>query len=399
LGNTGYQPGISTVAQVVVNGFSTSTAISFSANPGKVGQPETLTATVTLGSGNPTGTGTPTGSVAFYGSGTLLVTVPLNSSGVAMYTTSLLPAGTIYVQAIYEPTGGFLGSSSQNLPLQIAALPLATVAVSPNPGTITSLQPVNVTITVSGSVGNPTPTGSVTLSSGNYSSTPTNLNGGSVMINAPAGSLPVGNDTLTAQYWGDSVYSAATGTGSVVVMAPFGISGTPVTVAAGASSGNQSTVTVNPTGGFTGSVALTAAITSNPAGASNLPALSFGSTGNVSITNSAAGTSTLTVTTIAPIGCSQAALAGRAIHGWPTSGFVFASILLIVPRRIYSRRGLLMLLLLIGVSVGATSCGGGSGTTSCTPVSPGTTPGNYAITVTGTSAYVTASGSVSLTVR
>jgi len=55
-----------------------------------------------------------------------------------------------------------------------------------------------------------------------------------------------------------------------------------------------------------------------------------------------------------------------------------------------------MLLLLVGVSVGATSCGGGSGTTTCTPVSPGTTPGNYTITVTGTSGSVTASGSVSL---
>ena len=65
-GNTADQPNMSAPAEVVVNGFSTSTTIAFSPNPVNFGQPETLTATVTLGSGNPAGTGTPTGNIAFY---------------------------------------------------------------------------------------------------------------------------------------------------------------------------------------------------------------------------------------------------------------------------------------------------------------------------------------------
>jgi hypothetical protein len=55
-----------------------------------------------------------------------------------------------------------------------------------------------------------------------------------------------------------------------------------------------------------------------------------------------------------------------------------------------------MLLLLVGLTTCLTACGGGGGGT-CTVLSPGTTAGNYVITVTGTSGSVTASGSVSLT--
>ena len=401
-GNTVDQPDISTTSEVLVNGFSTSTAISFSPNPGQYGQSETLTATVTIGPGNPAGTGTPTGNIAFHTSlqPSLLATVPLNASGVAAYTTSSLPAGTTYIQAIYQPTGGFLSSSSQNLPLQVVALPVATVAVSPNQGSIATIQPLNVTITVSGTSGNPTPTGSVTLTSGSYSSASTTLIGGSVAINVPAGSFAVGHDTLSVQYSGDSVYGAATGTGSVVVTLPIATSGTAVSVSPGATSGNQSTITVTPYGGFTGSVALTAEVTSSPAGATDLPTLSFGATGIVNITSGAAGTATLTITTVAPVGCSQAVHAGSTTRWLFPSGLTLACILfLATPGRGYRRRLLPMLLVLVGLNSGLIACGGGGGGSTCTVQSPGTTPGNYIITVTGTSGSITTNGSVSLTVR
>lgn len=401
-GNNVYQPNISSPAEVVVNGFSTSTAISFSPNPVKVGQSETFTATVTLQSGNPPGTGTPTGSIAFYTSlqPNLLVTVPLNANGVASYTTSSLPAGTTYIQALYQPTGGFLGSSSANLPLQVIAPPVATVTVVPNPGNITNVQALSVTLTVSGNTGNPTPTGSVTLTSGSYSSASAALNSGTATITVPAGSLAVGTDVLTGQYSGDSVYSSAAGTASLLVTGPFAISGTGVVVSPGATSGNQSTITVTPSGGFTGTVALTAAITSSPAGATNLPALSFGTTGNVSITTTAASTATLTVTTVAPVSCGQAVSLNRTSRWGLPADFALACILLFAaPRRSYWRRCLPMLLLLTGLAIGATSCGGGSGSGTCSAQQSGTTLGNYTMTVTGASGSVTAVVNLSLTVQ
>jgi parallel beta-helix repeat protein len=397
-GNTADQPSISTATEVVVNGFSTSTAIAFSPNPGHYGQSETLTATVTLAPGNPPGTGTPTGSIAFDVSGSLLATVSLNPSGIATYTTSSLPVGTAYIQAIYQSTDGFVGSNSPNLPLEIVANPIASVEVS-NPGVIATTQPLDVTITVSGTFGNPTPTGSVTLTSGSYSSGLTTLDGGSVTITVPAGSLAAGHDTLSAQYSGDTIYGPAAGTGSVTVTAPIAISGTSVSIYPGATSSNQSTITVTPSGGFTGSVTLTAAVTSSPADATDVPTLSFGSTGIVNITSDSAGTATLTIMTVAPVGCPQTLRAGSAARRAFPSGLCLGLAwitFLVTPRRGGRGHSLPMLLVLVGLT-SLVACGGGGST--CIPQSPGTTPGNYTITVTGTSGPMTANGSVRLTVQ
>ena len=64
----------------------------------------------------------------------------------------------------------------------------------PSPSSITTTQSLGETIGVSG---NPTPTGSVTLSSGTYTSAATPLVSGSATITVPANSLAPGTDTLT----------------------------------------------------------------------------------------------------------------------------------------------------------------------------------------------------------
>ncbi len=101
-----------------------------------------------------------------------------------------------------------------------------TVTVSPSQSSLNSKQSLPVTVTVSGGNGNPTPTGSVVLSSGTYSSGGTTLSSGSAMITIPAGSLAVGDDTLTATYTPDSgsssTYNSAAGTASVTVSQAIG---------------------------------------------------------------------------------------------------------------------------------------------------------------------------------
>jgi hypothetical protein len=91
-----------------------------------------------------------------------------------------------------------------------------TVTVTPASSSITTSQPLQVTVSVSGGSGNPTPTGSVTLSSGSYTSAATTLSAGAANITVPAGSLTIGNDTLTGTYTPDSgsssTYTSATGT-------------------------------------------------------------------------------------------------------------------------------------------------------------------------------------------
>jgi endoglucanase len=191
---------------------------------------------------------------------------------------------------------------------------------------------------------------------------------------------------------------------------PPGISilGTAVTVKAGATSGNTSTITVRPAGGFTGSVALTAAVTSSPAGAQDLPTLSFGSTSPVAISGTGAGTATLTIGTTA---ATSGALVQPKRHGVPSyaAGVATLACLLLfgIPARRSSwrtRLGLLVLLVVLaggavacgsgGGSGGSGSSGGGGGTGNS-----GTTAGSYTITVTGVSGPTTATGTVTLTVE
>ena len=82
---------------------------------------------------------------------------------------------------------------------------------------------------VTGAIGGITPTGSITLSSGSYSSSATALVGGRVIIAVPAGALALGADTLAAAYVPDansaSSYNSASGTSTVNVAA-----GSPTTI-------------------------------------------------------------------------------------------------------------------------------------------------------------------------
>lgn len=98
-----------------------------------------------------------------------------------------------------------------------------TVTVTPSSFAITTAQSLSVAITVNGGASNPVATGSVTLSSGSYSSTATALASGAASVNVPAGSLAVGTDTLTASYTPDSAssssYNTANGTSSAVTVA------------------------------------------------------------------------------------------------------------------------------------------------------------------------------------
>jgi YD repeat-containing protein len=97
-----------------------------------------------------------------------------------------------------------------------------TVTVTPAASSITTTQSLSVTVTVSGGSGNPTPTGSVTLTSGTYSSSAVTISSGSATINIPAGSLAIGNETLTAAYApdlaGSYVYGGSLGTSAVTVV-------------------------------------------------------------------------------------------------------------------------------------------------------------------------------------
>jgi hypothetical protein len=194
-----------------------------------------------------------------------------------------------------------------------------------------------------------------------------------------------------------------------VAVPSFTVSGTAVSVSPGATTGNTSTTTVTSVGGFTGSVTLTAVVTSSPAGAQDLPTLSFGSTSTVDVTPDAAGTATLTISTTAANGAALAYPGSRGARWYTASGIGVMTFALIVGIGIGPRIGvpagrrswrvrlgpLVLLVILAGglLACGSGYSGGGGGGNS------GTTPGSYTVTITGTSGGTTATGTVTLTVQ
>jgi hypothetical protein len=109
------------------------------------------------------------------------------------------------------------------LNLNTAAVPAVTV--TPSSSSITTAEALTVTVDVAGASDGPTPTGSVVLAGGGYTSAAETLSSGSVMIDVPAGSLATGMDTLMATYTPDSsssaTYDSSTGTNSVTVTTPI----------------------------------------------------------------------------------------------------------------------------------------------------------------------------------
>jgi hypothetical protein len=206
--------------------------------------------------------------------------------------------------------------------------------------------------------------------------------------------------------------AAATGlTGAtssqISVIAPpiptIAITGTPVSVAPGATSGNTSTITVTPGGGFTGSVTLTAAVTSSPVGAVYPPTFGFGSTSPVNITGTTAGSATLTVSTTAPDISSLAYPNRPGVPWYAASGAALACVLFFgIPARRRTRwqnmLGMLALLLTLAGSLIACGGGGGGGDHDGDNIA-GTTPGTYTVTVTGTSGATTGTGTFTLTIQ
>ena len=366
----------------------------------------TVTIGVNGGSGNPIPTGSVTLSSGSYTSaattlsgGSAMISIPAGSlaAGIDTLTVSYTPDSAS--SSTYNNASG-----SNSVTVTAPAKSIPTVTVTASSTSITTAQGLTVTIAVSGGSGNPTPTGSVILTSGGYTSASTSLNSSSTTINIPAGSLATGSDSLTASYSGDGYYIATNGTGSVTVTVPpppgFTVGGTAVSVTPGATSGNTSTVTVSPSGGFTGSVALTAAITSSPTGAQYPPTLSFGSTTPMSITGAAAGTATLTISTTAATSAALSYPKHRGVPWYAAGGAILSCILLFgIPTRCHRLRMMLgMLAILATLAGGVVACGGGS-SNGGGKVNPGTTAGSYTATVTGTSGSTTATGTVTFTVQ
>ena len=272
------------------------------------------------------------------------------------------------------PANGFTGVV--NLTCAVTTAPAgatspATCAVSPSV-TITGAASQNATLTV---------TTSTTTTAGAYAVTVTGTSGA---ITMPT----IVNVTVTA--YGAPSFTLSNG-GAITISSP------------GATTGNTTTITVAPSGGFAGNVILTAALASSPSGANDPPTLSFGATSPVNIAGASNGTGTLTVTTTAATTGALVRPKSIAVPWYAAGGTALACLLFFgIParrRRWRTMVGMFVLLALMTgglVSCGSKSGGGGGGGGGG---NSGTTPGTYAITVTGTSGSIMQTTTVNLTVN
>jgi N-acetylneuraminic acid mutarotase len=292
--------------------------------------------------------------------------------------------------------GGLFGSLNdlwEYMPPASVLTPAAMPTFSPNPAAYTTAQSVVISDT--------TPNATIYYTTDGTAPSTT-----STVYTSPISVMKTQTIEAVATATGYSQSALATATYTISILAPaFTISGTSVSVAPGATTGNTSTITVTPTGGFTGNVTLTAALTSSPAGAQHLPTFSFSSTSPVSVADANVAKATLTISTTP---ATNATLVYPKRYGVPlfaAESATLACVLLFgIPGRRRGWRNILAaMFLLVTLTCGVPACGGGGGTGSGSggggSSNPGTTSGTYIVTITGTSGGTIASTTVTLKVQ
>jgi trimeric autotransporter adhesin len=258
-------------------------------------------------------------------------------------------------QITVAPSNGFVGLI--NLSCAVTSAPTG----ASSPATCTLPATVNITGTASASAALAVNTTAATTA-GSYVVTVT------------------GTDATTGKISATTAVNVTVTRGSGAGSGSFALANSgPVSIHAGATTGNTATVTITPSNGFTGLVNLSCAVTTSISNPNDLPSCTIPA--SLTVSGTSAATATVAVTTTAS---TSAALRGSARFGLP--GAALATVLLLgVPAR--RRRGMaLFMMLAVAFTVAAIGCGG-SGSHTTTPVgSSGTTVGAYTVTVTGTDA-------------
>lgn len=143
----------------------------------------------------------------------------LTSSDYAAYTGHTFS----FVSMATDNVGTFqlAPGAVQTVAVVASGLATPTVTVTPAATSLSTTQALSVGIAVAS---NSTPTGTVVLVSGTYTSSAVALVGGNATIIIPAGALAAGTDTLTATYTPDTsgaaLFNRSTGSANVVVGVP-----------------------------------------------------------------------------------------------------------------------------------------------------------------------------------
>lgn len=350
-------------------------------------------------------------------------------AGTALSSTQLDATANVPGTFTYNPVVGTLMATPGSFGLSVAFAPTdandyaiasasvkltvtAPVASAPVVTTSAASPILGTSATLGGQV---TPEGSDThiwflygtssTLSGATQTTSQDIGAGYTSVNITAGATSLSPNTT---YYFAAVAQNANGTTTGNIQsftttgAPtFTLSGSTVSLSKGASTGNSSTVTIGSTGGFTGTVTLSAAVTSSPAGALNPPTFIWSPSNQVTLSGTNSATATLIISTMAATSGANVRPANPFGRWYSTGGATLACLVVFwIPARRRALRNLLgMIALCVALTFGAVACGGSSNSGGGKSNALGTTSGAYTVTITGTSGTMTVTNTMNLTVQ
>lgn len=389
-GDGNYSASTSPAVSITVSKGATVTALVATPPTLTAGIPETFTATIAPANVPAGTTYSITGTVNFYDGTTLLGTATISSNTATLGNITLSPSVLHTITAVYSGDTSWGASTSNAITLQSALLPVS-VTLAVNVNTIGAGQTVSLLATVvplSPPAANieQNPTGKVIFYSGTtvlatVALTPTLGNSSTATL--ITGTLPGGQNVLTAFYVGDLYYAPGTSNSVTIDVEDFSITPAPtnptnnLTIVKG-SSGSASFI-VTGLGGFSNQIQVVCAVPTQDDMTCQASPQQVTPTGTV----------TFTIQTFAAGGVTTAG--NSRSPWWPrvARGTALAILLfLVVPggrrARLFTgrtRRYMTLLLMLAGLGAAGIGC---SSSTTTMPENNGTPLGVATLTITAT---------------
>lgn len=192
-----------------------------SANPSYVGRPVTFIAMLNTSSAKSPVAGT----MSFRDGATVLGTVNVNTTGVALFSTSSLSVGTYSIYAVYSGDTDLPPGITNAINQVVSTFP-TTTTLSASQSSIAFGQSVTFTADVQSPTSNAPVTGGVVFYDGTNVLGVANVNNGTASLTMTT--LQAGTHTITAEFVNNQTYSTSTSNAvTVVVASDFALSAAP----------------------------------------------------------------------------------------------------------------------------------------------------------------------------